>query len=91
MRNEEMEKQFNKEAKQGWRFEADAARITDESASSEDLNHTSGGLFVAVDSNLGGVKKNKEKEASEGQPLPSRDGSENVLIEMLQEIMQQLR
>ena len=32
MRRDEMEEQFNKEAKQGWRFAADAARITDESA-----------------------------------------------------------
>ena len=30
MRKEEMEEQFNKEAKEGWRFAADAARITDE-------------------------------------------------------------
>ena len=34
MRKEEMEEQFNKEAKQGWRFAADVARITDENASS---------------------------------------------------------
>ena len=27
---EEMEEQFNKESKEGWRFAADAARITDE-------------------------------------------------------------
>ena len=30
MRKEEMEEQFNKEAKLGWTFAADAARITDE-------------------------------------------------------------
>ena len=42
LRKEEMEKQFNREAKEGWRFAADAARITDES-------------LVAVDSNLGAV------------------------------------
>ena len=50
-----MEEQFNREAKEGWRFAADAARITDERASSEDRTHTSGGVFVAVDRNLGGV------------------------------------
>ena len=56
MRKEEMEEQFNKEAKQGWRFAADAAaRITDEDASSEDRRHTSGGVFVAIDSILGAV------------------------------------
>ena len=53
MREEEMEDQFNKEAKQVSRFAADAARITDENASIEDRTHKSGGVFVAVDSNLG--------------------------------------
>ena len=50
MRREEMEEQFNKEAKRGWRFAADAARITDENASSEDRRHTSGGVSAAIDS-----------------------------------------
>ena len=45
-----MEEQCNREAKEGWRFAADAARIT---ASSEDRKHTSGGVSVAVDSSLG--------------------------------------
>ena len=48
-----MEEHLNKVAKEGWRFAADAARITDERASSEDQKHTSGGVLVAVDSNLG--------------------------------------
>ena len=50
-----MEEQFNREAKEGRRFAADAARTTDERASTEDRKHTSGGVFVAVDSNLKGV------------------------------------
>ena len=50
-----MEEQFNEEAKQGWRFAADAARITDEKAGSEDRKHTPGGVFVAIDRNLGAV------------------------------------
>ena len=50
-----MGQQFNREAKEGWRFAADAARITDENASSEDGKHMSGGVFVAVDNNLGAV------------------------------------
>ena len=50
-----MEEQFNKEAKQGCRFAADAARITDETASSDDREHTSGGVFVGVVSYLGAV------------------------------------
>ena len=52
MRKEEMEERLNKEAKQGWRFAADEARVTDEKASSEDRKHTSGGVSVAVDSDV---------------------------------------
>ena len=59
LRKEELEEQFNKEAKEGWRFAADAARITDERATSEDQKHTSGGVFVAVDSNLGAAVEEK--------------------------------
>ena len=51
LRKEEKEEQFHREA----RFAADPARITDEGASSEDRKHTSGGVFVAVDSNWGVV------------------------------------
>ena len=43
LRKKEMEEQSNKEAKEGWRFAADAARITDGRAGSEDQKHTSGG------------------------------------------------
>ena len=50
-----------REAKEGWRFAADAARITDEIAGSDDRKHTSGGVFVAEDSNLGAVFR-EEKE-----------------------------
>ena len=59
LRKEEMEEQFNR-ARGGWRFAADAARITDERASSEDRKHTLGGVFIAVDSNLGAVVGEKE-------------------------------
>ena len=45
LRKEEMEEQFNREAKEGWRFAASAARITDEMAGDEDRKHTSGGVF----------------------------------------------
>ena len=54
-RKEEVKDQFNGEAKVEWRFAADAARITDETAGSQDRKHTSGGVFVAVDSNQGAV------------------------------------
>ena len=37
MKKEEIEEQFNKEAKQGWKSAAGAARITDEIANSERL------------------------------------------------------
>ena len=52
---EEMEEQFNREAKEGWRFAADAARITDQRTSVEDGKQTSDGVFFAVDSSQGGV------------------------------------
>ena len=39
----------HKEAKQSWRFAADAARFTDGRANSEDRKHPSGGVLVAVD------------------------------------------
>ena len=55
-----MEEQFNREAEEGLRFAADAARITDERANSEDRKHTSGGVFVAVDSNLGALVEAEE-------------------------------
>ena len=70
LRKEEVEEQFNKEAKEGWRFAADAARITDERAGDEDRKHTSGGVFVAIDSNLGAVVG-----AEEG-PIESIPGNE---------------
>ena len=47
--------QFNREAKEGWRLAASAARITEEMAGDEDRKHTSGGVFLAIDSNLGAV------------------------------------
>ena len=42
-RREELEEKFNKEAKQGWRTSADAARITGEDAGNVEGKHTSGG------------------------------------------------
>ena len=50
-----MEEQNNREAKEGWRFARSAARITEEMAGEDDRKHTSGGVFVAIDSNLGPV------------------------------------
>ena len=62
-----MEERFNEEAKEGWRFAASAARITEETAGGEDRKHTSGGVFVAINSNLG---------AEEGaiESIPGNDG-----------------
>ena len=71
MRKEEMEEQFNKEAKEEWIFAADAARITDEEAGIEDHKHTSGGVFVAVDSNLGAVVGQKEGAVTS---IPGNEG-----------------
>ena len=39
---DELEQRLNKEAKQGWRFAADGARIADRSDSSGDSKHTFG-------------------------------------------------
>ena len=53
-----MEQQVNKEVKQGWRFAVDAAWITDDDAGSEDYEdckHTSGGVLVAIDCDVGAV------------------------------------
>ena len=55
IRQEELEEQFDREAKEGWRIAADAARVTDERAGIEDEKHISGGFFAAIDSNLGAV------------------------------------
>ena len=52
MKKTEMEEQFNTDKKR-WRFAADAPRITRENVGSEDRMHTPGGVFVAIDSNLG--------------------------------------
>ena len=71
LRKEEMEEQINKEAKEGRRFAADAARITGENASSEDRKHTSGGVFVAVDSNLGQVIGTEEGAV---ESIPGNEG-----------------
>ena len=55
-----MEEQINKESKQGWRVAADAARITDGNVSSDDRKNTPGGIFVAIDSDLGAVVDKEE-------------------------------
>ena len=86
MRKEEMEEQFNKEAKQGWTFAADATRITDENASSEDRKHTSGGVFVAVDSNLGAVIG---KEDGAVTSVPGNEGAPRTAASM--EVVKQAR
>ena len=66
-----MEEQFNTEAKEGWRFAAEAARITDETTGNEDRKHTSGGVFVAVDSNMGAVVGEREGAVA---PIPGKEG-----------------
>ena len=66
-----MEEHFDKEAKEGWRFAANAGRITHGTTGSEDRKHTSGGLFVAVDSNLGAVVGAKEGAI---ESIPGNEG-----------------
>ena len=71
MRKEEMEEQFNREAKEGWKFAASAARITEEMAGGEDRKQTSGGVFVAIDSNLGAVVGAQEGAV---ESIPGHEG-----------------
>ena len=63
-----MEEQFNREAKEGWRFATSAARITKEMSGNDDAMHTSGGVFVAIDSNLGAVVGAEEGAIIESIP-----------------------
>ena len=51
------------------------ARITDEIAGSEDQKHTSGGVCVAVDSNLGAVVGEKEGAVT------SIQGNEGTIVQ----------
>ena len=66
-----IEDTFNKDAGQGWRNAADAARVTDERADREDEKHTSGGVFAAIDK-LGAVI---DKEEGAVKSIPSDEGS----------------
>ena len=50
-----MEEQLNREAKEGWKFATSATRITEDMAGDDVRKHTPGGVFVAIDSNLGAV------------------------------------
>ena len=59
-RKEELEKQFNKQTKQESRFATYAATITDENASSEDCNHPSRVVFVAINRDLRAVVDKEE-------------------------------
>ena len=52
-------------------FAADAARITDERAGIENMKHASGGVLVAVDSNLGAVVGEKEGAVTS---IPGNEG-----------------
>ena len=71
MRKEEMEEQFNKETKQGWRFAANAARIIDDNAGSKDCNYTSGAVSVAIHIELGAVV---DKEEGAARSTPGNEG-----------------
>ena len=61
-----------KVAKPGWIFAADAPRITDVNAISEDRKHRSGAVFVVVDSNVGAVMG---KEDGAAESIPGNEGS----------------
>ena len=61
-----MEEELNKEVKEGWRFAASAARITEETEGEEDCKHTSGGVLVAIDSNLSRFQEMKVESHKHG-------------------------
>ena len=69
LRKEEMEEQFNKEAKEGWRFAASAARITDERASNEDRTHTSGGVLWQSTATWEQLWEQKKERLSRSQEM----------------------
>ena len=71
LRKEKMEEQFNKDAKEGWRSAASAARIAEETAGDEDRKHTSGGVVVAIDSNPGAVVRAEEGAI---ESIPGNEG-----------------
>ena len=66
-----MKEQLYKDAKEGWRYAASAARITEETAGDEDRKHTSGGVVVAIDSNLGAVMGAEEGAI---ESIPGNEG-----------------
>ena len=72
LRKEEMEEQFNREAKEGWRFATSAARITEEMSEDDGRKHTSGGVVVAIDSNLGAVVGAEEGAV---ESIPRNEGT----------------
>ena len=71
LRKQQMEEQFNREAKEGWRFATSAASISEEMAGDDDRKHTSVALFVAIDSNLGAVVGAEEGAI---ESLPGKEG-----------------
>ena len=66
-----MEEQFNREAKEGWRLAASAARIIEETAGDEDRKRTSGGVMVSIGSNLGAVVGAEEGAI---ESVPGKEG-----------------
>ena len=73
-----MEEQLNKEAKEGWRFAADAARITDERASSKDqkahIRRCFGGRWTAIWEQLLEEKREQLRPSQELKEELSRYG-----------------
>ena len=69
LRKEEMEEQFNREGKEGWRFAADAATITRARASSEDRTHTSGGFLWQSTATWEQLREQKKGRWSRSQEM----------------------
>ena len=82
LRKEEMEEQFNREAKEGWRFATSAARITYRMAGDDDRKHTSvlkrtrtakHPWLIACDANMG--PEDFEKKPLVSKRANVRDGT----------------
>ena len=66
---------------EGWRLATDAARITDENADTEDRKHTSGGVFVVVDSRLGAVVGQMRKRLNQSQATKEESPKHGLMYE----------
>ena len=78
LRKEEMEEQFNKEAKQGRRFAADAAIISDGIVSSEDRKHKRREEYALLSTAIWQSWVQKKEQRHQSQATRVDSGSERT-------------